>query len=218
MASPQPVTENLAFRLKTVESPVRRTQQKDSKVVEFDPGRRASQRFGSLEAVPTELAGPEGFVYDGVRAGRAVRAGLSRRSAAVRPLPMEDVCLPTKFIDNSRCRRRVAPEEKRVVRHFVAAGFVVVALVLAAFGPRAALTRSGYRLGELSRQHQSLSEINHQLKMRQAMLSDVRRVTRFAEARGLAAPPADRYAWQNRTISPSSDSPELAHNGVNTQR
>ena len=81
-------------------------------------------------------------------------------------------------------------------------GFVAVVVVLAAFGPRAALRQSGYRIEQLSKQQQSLKEINHQLTMRQAVLSDVRRVTALAEARGLATPPPERYAWQNRTMIP----------------
>ena len=89
--------------------------------------------------------------------------------------------------------------------------------VLAAFGPRAALRQSGYRLEQLSKRHQSLKEINHQLTMRQAMLSDVRRVTALAEAKGLAAPPTERYAWQNRTITPLVGRSELASNNTNTQ-
>ena len=130
---------------------------------------------------------------------------------------MEDVYLHVKDLDNSKRRRRIDPAEKSAWRRFVIGGFVAVVVVLAAFGPRASLRQSGYRLEQLSKQHQSLKEINHQLTMRQAMLSDVRRVTALAEARGLAAPPPERYAWQNRTITPLMGSSELASNSTNTQ-
>ena len=132
-------------------------------------------------------------------------------------MPMEDVYFHVKDLDNSKRRRRIDPAEKSAWRCYVIAGFVAVVVVLAAFGPLPALRQSGYRLERLSKQHQSLKEINRQLTMRQAMLSDVRRVTALAEARGLAAPPPERYAWQNRTITPLMGRSELASNNTNTQ-
>ena len=80
-------------------------EEKHSNVVVFDPNGQASRGW----SLASESVGPEpasGFTYDGVRAGRAIRTGLSRRSAASRPLPMEQVCLYVKAIDNSGVRRR----------------------------------------------------------------------------------------------------------------
>ena len=222
MATPELVTQLLARTTSAAPlfaapllSP--RTQEKHGKVVEFDPDGTKSRSSEAPQSPPTELLGPGGFTFDGVRAGRAVRAGLSRRPAAASPMPMEDVYFHVKELDNSKCRRRADPAEKSALRRYVIGGFVAVVFVLAAFGPRAVLRQSGYRLERLSKQHQSLKEINHQLTMRQAVLSDVRRVTALAEARGLAAPPPERYAWQNRTITPLAGRSELARHGTNTR-
>lgn len=60
-----------------------------------------------------------GFVYDGVRVGRAMRAGLSRRSASSRPLPMEDVSFYIKSSSASQLRRRCDPGDAIVWRRLV---------------------------------------------------------------------------------------------------
>ncbi len=217
MATPELITQMLARAASPAPLLSPRTQEKHGKVVEFDPDGKKSRSYEAPESPPTELLGPGGFTFDGVRAGRAIRAGLSRRLAAASPMLMEDVYFHVKGLDNSKRRRRIDPAEKSAWRRCVIGGFVAVVVVLAAFGPRAALRQSGYRLEQLSKQHQSLKEINHQLTMRQAMLSDVRRVTALAEARGLTAPPAERYAWQNRTITPLMGRSELASNNTNTR-
>ena len=217
MATPELITQLLARSASPAPLLSPRTQEKHGKVVEFDPDGNKSRSYEAPESPPTELLGPGGFTFDGVRAGRAIRAGLSRRSAAASQMPMEDVYFHVKDLDNSKRRRRVDPSEKSALRHHVVGGFLIVFVVLAAFGPRAAVRQSGYRLEQLSKQHQSLKEVNNQLTMRQAVLSDVRRVTALAEAQGLAAPPPERYAWQNRTITPLTGGSELASNNTNTQ-
>lgn len=217
MATPELITQMLARTASPAPLLSPRTQEKHGKVVEFDPDGKKSRSYEAPESPPTELLGPRGFTFDGVRAGRAIRAGLSRRLAAASPMPMEDVYFHVKDLDNSKRRRRIDPAEKSAWRRYVIGGFVAVVVVLAAFGPRASLRQSGYRLEQLSKQHQSLREINRQLTMRQAMLSDVRRVTALAEARGLAAPPPERYAWQNRTIAPLMGRSELASISTNTR-
>ena len=217
MATPELITHLLARTTSPAPLLSPRTQEKHGKVVEFDPDGIKSRSREAEEFLPTELLGPTGFTFDGVRAGRAIRAGLSRRSVATTPMPMEDVYFHVKGFDNSKRRRRIDPAEKSALRRYVVGGFVAVVVVLAAFGPRAALRQSGYRLQQLSKQQQSLNEINHQLRMRQAMLSNVSRVTALAEARGLATPPPERYGWQNRTITPLMGSSELASNSTNAQ-
>ena len=185
-------------------------EEKHSNVVVFDPNGRPSRG----RPLASESANPEpasGFTYDGVRAGRAIRAGLSRRSAASRPLPMEQVCLYVKSIDNSGVRRRTDVAEKRIWTKVVALGFLLVGLVLLAYGPRSGVRQSGYRLEDLEKQKQALLEVNRQLRVRQAMLSDLKRVSKLAAERGFRAPPPDRFDWQNRTISPAEGGGELVH-------
>ena len=186
------------------------SEEKHGNVVVFDPNGQASRGWSfASESVEPEPA--SGFTYDGVRAGRAIRAGLSRRSAASRPLPMEQVCLYVKAIDNSGVRRRTDVAEKRIWTKVVALGFLMVGLVLLAYGPRSGIRESGYRLEKLEKQKHALVEINRQLRVREAMLSDLKRVSKLAADRGLSAPPPDRFDWQNRTISPAEEGGELAH-------
>jgi len=217
MATPELITQVLERAASPAPLLSPRTQEKPCKVVEFDPDGKQSRSYEAQQSLPTDLLGSSGFTFDGVRAGRAIRAGLSRRSAATSPMPMENVYFHVKGLDNSKRRRRIDPAEKSALSRYVIGGFVAVVVVLAAFGPRAALRQSGYRIEQLSKQQQSLKEINHQLTMRQAVLSDVRRVTALAEARGLATPPPERYAWQNRTITPLTGSSELASHSTNAQ-
>ncbi len=211
MATAERLISGLAPILQGDESIFRPTEAKQTGVVEFAPDRPWSRKT-SPEPQPTDTFRGGGFVYDGVRAGLEIRAGLSRRSAAVRPLPMEDICFHVKDVDNSKRCRKVDPADKSMLGRLVVIGVLAVVFCLTSFGPVAGLRQSGYRLESLSRQHQSLLEVNRQLKMHRAMLSDVRRVTDLAESRGLAAPPPEHYAWQDRTITPSAKGSELARN------
>ena len=152
------------------------------------------------------------FIYDGVRASRSIRAGLSRRPAAYRPLPMEDVYFHIKSIDNSQVRRLPDPKSKAMWLQLVGAGVLGLTLLLAVLAPRPLLRQSGYRLEKLSQTHQRLVEVQDQLRVRQATLSDLRRVTALASGQGLAATPPERFAWQNRTIAPVEGVSELALN------
>lgn len=187
------------------------TEVKHPGVVEFAPDSPNSQIARPFLS-PTNNSGNGGFVYDGVRAGRDVRAGLSRRSAAVTALPMEDICFYVKEVDNTRLRRKVDPADKSMMRNLVILGVFAVLFCLTSFGPVAAKRQSGYRLRSLNNQYQKLQVVNSQLKDRRAKLSNVHRVQGLARARGLSAAPPERYAWQDRTIRPSSGGSELARN------
>jgi hypothetical protein len=161
-----------------------------------------------IEANPAQRW--QGFVYDGVRAGRAIRAGLSRRPASSRPLPMEEVALFVKSIDNSQLRRKPDPKGKTAWRQWVGVGCLVFFTLVAGYGPRAWLRHAGYRQAQQEGRYQALFEINRQLKVRESMLTDLRRVAELASARGLTAPPPERFAWQDRTIPPADGAGVLA--------
>jgi hypothetical protein len=137
-----------------------------------------------------------GFVYDGAAAGRALRAGLSRRYARTLPLPMEEVLLYVKAIEGQRVKRAADPADKRAWRRMVVYGFVSVFALALAFGPRAWLRHSSYRQAALIEQRTSLREIQDHLRVRYAQASDLRRVMARAEGEGLSAPATDRYLWQ----------------------
>jgi hypothetical protein len=56
-------------------------------------------------------------------------------------------------------------------------------------------------------------EFNQQLKVRQAMLSDLQRISVLAAEQGFVEPPTDQFEWQDRTIAPDEQS-ELAVNSL----
>jgi hypothetical protein len=158
------------------------------------------------------MAGGEGartgFFYDGVAAGRDVRAGLSRRSASTRPLPMEDLCFFVKAIDNSRLVRVVDPRSRRECLGLVAwvLAFFVVALLYAL--PYLAKLRTGYRIEDLKKQHEALLETNRQFQVREAALRDPKRIYAIARGRlGLSSPLPEYVVWPDasRTLQQNRD-------------
>jgi hypothetical protein len=151
-----------------------------------------------------------GFVYDGVRCGRALRAGLSRRSAFGRPLPMEELGLYVKEIDNSSVSRRSSSERKTEWRRMVGVSGIFLLVVALGYGPRALLRQSGFRVDSLAAQRQELIEKQDQLRVVQARLSGLDRVGEMAAARGFIAPPVENYTWQDRGISAQPSENEFA--------
>jgi len=177
------------------------------------PRRRGPDAWTRTE--PRRTSG--GFVYDGARAGRATRAGLSRRSASSRPLPMEDVYFYVKELDNTNLQRRPDPADRAIWLRFVGVGMLGLLMMITTFAPRPLLRHSGYRLEKLNEKYQALAEIQDQLRVRQARLSDLRRVADLAGGQGLEQTPPERFAWQDRTIPPVSQETELAWNRTNAQ-
>ena len=155
-------------------------------------------------------AGGAGFVYDGVAAGRAVRAGLSRRSAGGRPLPMEGVAFFCKEIDNSGLRRDADPAARSGWVRMISTGAVLLLIAIACFGPRAWLRHSGYRQASLIEQRDELLKTQRQLLVSHEQLTDLRRVEQMAATQGLEAPGPERVAWQDLTIEPVDSDRALA--------
>ncbi len=151
-----------------------------------------------------------GFTYDGVRAGRNIRAGLSRRAACTRPLPLEDVAFFIKQIDNDRVEYRYDPADKRSLRGFVGFGLAAALILLIGYGPRAWVRQSGYRTAALSRQVEELKMVQGQLTVRQGQLGDLRRVADLAAKEGFVEPKPEDYAWQDRTVPPANADNALA--------
>jgi len=137
-----------------------------------------------------------GFVYDGVRAGRAVRAGLSRRSAGGRPLPMEEIAFFIKDVNNSGLRRDSDPADRNAWARMVALGCLLLLTAVLCFGPRAWLRHSSYRQNELAEQREQLLRTRQQLLVRHAQLTGLERVTEIATAQGFRKPELDDYKWQ----------------------
>ncbi len=147
-----------------------------------------------------------GFVYDGAAAGRALRAGLSRRFARALPLPMEEVLLYVKPIEGQQVRLAADPADKRAWGRMVGYGFLVMVVLVLAFGPRAWLRHSSYRQAALLEQRTELREIQDHLRVRQAQVSALGRVMTRAASAGLATPTTERYVWQSAPL----DAPAVA--------
>ncbi|GEM_PF-293369 len=137
-----------------------------------------------------------GFFYDGVAAGREVRAGLSRRPAATRPLPMEDLCFFVKAIDNSRLVRVVDPNSRRECLGLIGCVSAFFFLALLYIVPSLAILRTGYRLQDLKKEHEALVETGRQLQVKEATLRDPQRIYSIAKAKlGLDEPVPEQVIW-----------------------
>lgn len=172
---------------------------------------------GRLPANGLTAAGVQGFFYDGVAADRAVRAGLSRRWAATRPLPMEELCFFVKPIDNSRLSRVVDPHSSRECLKLVGCVSAVFVLVLLYVGPYVVSLRAGYRLAAIQKQHEALTESTRQLQVKQAKLRDPQRIYSIARGKlGLDSPEPEQVAWPDGPRSQPNDPALLARNSSRT--
>ena len=151
-----------------------------------------------------------GFLYDGVWAGRDVRAGLSRRAAASRPLPMEEICFFVKTIDNSRLVRVVDPQSRRdcmKLAGFFAALFTMAVLYIA---PHVALRHTGYGIEDLKREYEALGEANRALQVRESTLRDPQRIDAIARTRlGMQPALPEQVAWPDAGRMPRQNGREL---------
>ena len=145
-----------------------------------------------------------GFFYDGVAAGRDVRAGLSRRAAATRPLPMEDVCFFVKTIDNSRLVRVVDPNSGRECAGLVVCVSALFVIALLYVVPCLAMLRTGYRIQDLQKENQELTEASRQLQVKEAVLRDPQRIYTIARGQlGLNEPTAEQVVWPDADGTPT---------------
>jgi cell division protein FtsL len=154
-----------------------------------------------------------GFLYDGVAAGREVRAELARRSAASRPLPMEDLCFFVKPIDNSRLVKVMDPHSKWDIVKTLAGSLFAFALALSYLIPYVSMVRSGYRIEELKREHAALAAESRRLVAEEARLRNPERIERLARTHlGLQKPAAERVAWADGTTPGAEATDLLAQN------
>jgi len=135
------------------------------------------------------------FLWDGVEAGREVRAGLARRSAACRPLPMEDLCFFVKPIDNSRLVQVMDPRSKWEILKMVVGGLFLLLMALGYALPYLEKADAGYRIQDLRNQNEALVEHTKQLQVEKASLEDPRRVAAEAAGLGLRKPTAEQVVW-----------------------
>jgi len=154
-----------------------------------------------------------GFLYDGVAAGRDVRASLARRSASCRPLPMEDLCFFVKTIDNSRLVRVMDPRSRWELLRVLGGGLFVFLMALAYAVPYLWMLRAGYRVEELKKEHEVLVEQSRQLQVEEAGLRNPQRIDSIARTRlGMSKPLPEQVSWADGANAPSQPTDLLALN------
>jgi cell division protein FtsL len=150
------------------------------------------------------------FYYDGICAGRAERAGLSRRAAASRPLPMEDLCFFVKNIDNSRLVRVLDPHSRRDCVKMVGFVSALCLLGLLSIVPSLSLRYTGYRIEDLKREQEALAKENRQLQVQEAVLREPKRIDAIARGRlGMQPALPEQVAWPDAGRMPRPDGREL---------
>jgi len=153
------------------------------------------------------------FLYDGVAAGREVRASLARRSAASRPLPLEEVCFFVKPIDNSRLVKVMDPHSKWEILKMLGAGLFVFLLAFGYILPYLGILNSGYRMEDLKREHEELIERSRQLQVKEAGLRDLRRVDEVARTElGMTRPTRDQVVYADGAAPPENPIDLVAQN------
>jgi cell division protein FtsL len=153
------------------------------------------------------------FLYDGVAAGREVRAGLARRSAAVRPLPMENLCFFVKPIDNSRLVRVMDPHSKWDLLKMLAGGLFVFVIAFGYIVPYLWMLRTGYRIEELKKEHETLVDQSRVLQVEESGLRNPRRIDEIARTRlGMSKPAPHQVMWADGANAPSQPTDLLAQN------
>ncbi len=123
---------------------------------------------------------------------------------------MEELGMFRKGIGNELLRRKSSPEAKASWRHGLSWGLTALFVGVCLFGPRAWLRQSSYRVEEMIELRQELSDVQHHLRVRQAQLSDLKRVGELASLKGLEAPPPGSYTWQDAGLSAQPNDSELA--------
>jgi len=164
-------------------------------------------------AVGREEVREDMFLYDGVAAGREVRAGLARRSASVRPLPMEDLCFFVKPIDNSRLVRVLDPHSKWDLLKMLAGGLFGLVIAFGYIVPYLGMLRTGYRIEELKKEHETLVDQSRVLQVEEAGLRDPRRIDEIARTRlGMSKPSPLQVVWADGANASSQPADLLAQN------
>jgi cell division protein FtsL len=94
----------------------------------------------------------------------------------------------TKHIDNSRIVKADDPERRRDMRRFMAAMFVLFAMVMVYVGQHLSSIETGYNIEAQKQQVLQLEEENRQLRLTEAQLSDPGRIDTMARQMGLESP------------------------------
>jgi cell division protein FtsL len=109
-------------------------------------------------------------------------------SFQLRPLPSEDVYFFIKRIDNGRIVREADPEARRRAWQAGLKGIAVAALLIMLLMPRALEMMAGYRVHQLSAEHDRLLAQRAEVTLEEARLQSPARLQQIAAQLRLANP------------------------------
>ncbi len=92
-----------------------------------------------------------------------------------------------KHIDNSRIVKADDPERRREMRQFATAMSVLFVLVMVYVWQHFSAIEVGYRVEAQKQQVEQLREVNRELRLNEAQLTDPERIDRMAKQLGLEA-------------------------------
>jgi hypothetical protein len=110
----------------------------------------------------------------------------------LRALPLDDVFLFCKRIDNSRLVRQPDPRAGSACWTVIGAASVVLAFLTGVLAPNVANTIAGYKLEALRSEAQSLAGERRTLELQEARLLSPERLDKLAKDRNLVEPSASQ--------------------------
>ena len=125
-----------------------------------------------------------------------------------------EVCF-SKFIDNSRLRREVDPDRKRECYSLLFTAILLFTVILGIAWQHFDCVRGNYQIEELKRESLSLRDLNKQLRLEKAAMTDPQRIDALARQDLGLIPPAPQQVIQVEGALPDpaqAGDPEFARN------
>jgi hypothetical protein len=110
----------------------------------------------------------------------------------LRSLPLDDVIVFCKRIDNSRLVRQPDPRAGGACWTVIGAACVVLALLTGVLAPNVANTVAGYKLEALRSEAQTLADERRTLELQEAQLLSPERLDKLAQGQNLVEPSASQ--------------------------
>jgi hypothetical protein len=123
---------------------------------------------------------------------RLEAARAARDPFQLRALPLDDVIVFCKRIDNSRLVREPDPRAGGACWTVIGAACLVLAFLTGVLAPNVANTVSGYKLEALRAEAQALAKERRTLELQEAQLLSPERLDKLAQGQNLVAPTASQ--------------------------
>jgi hypothetical protein len=116
----------------------------------------------------------------------------AERDYRLRPLPLDDLMIYCKKIDNSRLVREADPSAGGACWSVIGAACIMLAFLTGVLAPNVANTVAGYKLEALRVEAQTLAGERRTLELQEAQLLSPERLDRLAQGRNLVTPSASQ--------------------------